>query len=356
MRHSLAALPLALAALFAGAGASAQSNVTVFGLIDLNVASLRASGTGTQTLMGTDGYQSSRLGFRGTEDLGGGMSASFWLEGAMSNDDGRGGSTNLSNQSAGAVAAGGLTFARRSTVSLTSNMGELRVGRDYVPGFLNLSNFAAFGTNGVGNSGLLFYPVQSAARVTNVRASNSIGYFLPNLGGVYGQAMIAFGENASSAGATADDGKVSGLRLGYASGPFDGAVATTQTRISAVGNLTQTNLGASYDFGVVRPMLLWNQNKVGTTSVRSTMISGLIPVGAGQIRLAYATARATGIANDADQWTLGYVHNLSKRSALYANYSRISNKGVGTNYNVGLAVTAAGGSSNGLEMGIRHSF
>ena len=284
MRHSLAALPLALAALFAGAGASAQSNVTVFGLIDLNVASLRASGTGTQTLMGTDGYQSSRLGFRGTEDLGGGMSASFWLEGAMSNDDGRGGSTNLSNQSAGAVAAGGLTFARRSTVSLTSNMGELRVGRDYVPGFLNLSNFAAFGTNGVGNSGLLFYPVQSAARVTNVRASNSIGYFLPNLGGVYGQAMIAFGENASSAGATADDGKVSGLRL------------------------------------------------------------------------AYATARATGIANDADQWTLGYVHNLSKRSALYANYSRISNKGVGTNYNVGLAVTAAGGSSNGLEMGIRHSF
>ena len=83
---------IALAALAAAGAASAQSSVTLFGIVDATIAHGRASGTGNanKTALSNSGYNSSRLGFRGTEDLGGGMSASFWLEGGVSNDDGAG--------------------------------------------------------------------------------------------------------------------------------------------------------------------------------------------------------------------------------------------------------------------------
>jgi predicted porin len=348
---TLATACIALAA----TGAHAQSSVTLFGLIDTGVARYSGEGGARRALVTGDAYQSSRLGFRGVEDLGGGLKAGFHLEAAIAPDTGAGGSTNTNNQSSG-NAGGGLTFGRRSTVSLMGGWGEVRLGRDYVPGFHNLSTFSAFGTNGVGSSGHLFYPVQSAARITNVRASNSIGYLLPSIGGLYGQAMVAFGENPSNAGATEDDGQVLGLRLGYAAGPFNVAAATTRTRISALGDLRQTNLGASYDFGVVKPMLLWGENRVGATRARAVMLSATAPVGAsGQVRVAYARVNTTGVGNDASQWAAGYVNNLSKRTAVYAQYGRVSNQS-GTNYHVGQAPGVAGGASSGLEAGIRHSF
>ena len=361
MRRSGIAAAAALAMTGITGAAHAQSSVTIFGLLDLNYAHLSGQGNGSQNILGNDGYQSSRIGFRGVEDLGGGLKAGFWLEAAINPDDGRGGATNTNNQTTGGAVSGigggqGLTFGRRSTVSLMGAWGEVRVGRDYVPGFWNLSVFSPFGTNGVGTAGSLFYPVQGAARITHVRASNSIGYLLPKLGGFYGQAMYAMGENASNAGATADDGRVAGLRVGYASGPVDVALGTTQTKINSVGNLTQTNLGASWNFGVAKPMVLWNENKVGATRTRTWLVGANVLVGPGVIRVAYSRVNTDRVANDADQWALGYVHNLSKRTALYANWSRISNKNGGTTYNVGRATTVPGGSSSGFELGVRHSF
>lgn len=348
-------LALACAALACGI-AQAQSSVTVFGLVNVGVARYSGQGNGSRTMVASDSYQSSRLGFRGVEDLGGGLKAGFWLESSVLPDSGVGGTTNTNNQSTGGSGGGGLTFGRRSTVSLMGTWGEGRLGRDYVPGFHNLSTFNPFGTNGVGNTGFLFYPVQNAARITNVRASNSVGYFLPAMGGFYGQAMYALGENASNAGVTADDGRVLGFRLGYAAGPVNAAIATTKTKISAIGDLRQTNLGASYDAGFAKPMLLWNENRVAATRTRSVLVGASIPVGAnGLARVMYAKVDTTGVANDADHWAVGYVHNLSKRTALYGTYGRINNDG-GTNYSVGRATIVAGGISSGFEFGIRHTF
>jgi predicted porin len=347
--------PIALAVLACGA-AHAQSSVTVFGLLDVSAA--RFSGDGpTLTGLMTDGLQSSRLGFRGVEDLGGGLSASFWLEAALNPNNGSGGTTNTNNQANGGIGGGGLTFGRRSTVSLTSkSLGELRLGRDYTPGFWNLSNFHPFGTNGVGSAGILFYPVPSGARITNVRASNSIGYFLPgNLGGFYGQAMYAFG-NTSSVATNPDDGRLYGARLGWAGGPVDVAVGYSRTKLTPVGDFRQTNIGASYDLKVVKLFALWGQNKVGATKTKPWNVGVHVPFGAGVFRAAYGKVKATGVANDASQWTLGYVHNLSKRTALYANYSQIDNKGAGTTFNVGSPVTTPGGESKGWELGVRHAF
>jgi len=213
---------IALAVLAAAGSASAQSSVTLFGIVDATLMWGRGTVADRFSLTNS-GYNSSRLGFRGVEDLGGGMRASFWLEAGVTNDDGRGAATNTNNQATGGAVAGigggqGLTFNRRSTVSLSGNWGEIRLGRDYVPQFWNQTVFDPFGTNGVGSSQVLAGMLTLANAGSNgVRASNSMGYFLPgNLGGFYGQVQYYVGENASNAGATENDGNGYGLRLGFA--------------------------------------------------------------------------------------------------------------------------------------------
>lgn len=128
---------LTAAALFGVGFANAQSSVTLFGVVDTGISNYSSKSqdmngatlfnpfyvnqgtrTASQTALSSGGYSTSRLGFRGTEDLGGGLAASFWLEAPISPDDGKTGIT---------------TFQRRSTVSLSGGFGELRLGRDYVP-------------------------------------------------------------------------------------------------------------------------------------------------------------------------------------------------------------------------------
>ncbi len=349
---------LGVAALACTTGAAlAQSAVTVFGVADVSYQMNTASGAGSQNLLTTDGNTSSRFGFRGTEDLGGGLKASFHFEGAVALTTGAGGSTNVNNS--GANSSTGL-FGRRSTVSLAGSWGELRAGRDYVPTFNNLTTaMHPFGTNGVGNAGQLFYPVAAGGTTvrTNVRASNSIAYLLPaGAGGFNGHFMVANGQNGTT-GATADNGNYLGGRLGYAAGPLALAYATGTTKYNT-GNYTQSNFGINYKFGPAKLMYLYGKNEVGATNTSVNMIGTQYDVGAGQVRAAYTTLKADKVANDASQWTLGYVHNLSKRTAIYGNYSVVTNDGIGKTFSVGdgLTPTDAGGNSTGAQLGLRHSF
>ncbi len=344
--------------------AHAQANVEIFGLLDIGYLHTSADGNGSVSSINTDGNTSSRLGFRGTEDLGGGMKAAFWLEAAVGPDTGIGGSTSVENKTAGLAGINGsqgLTFGRRSTVSLIGGFGELRLGRDYVPSFNNLTvSMHPFGTNGVGNAGQLFYQVNTGGTTarTNVRASNSIGYFLPaGLGGFTGHFMYAMGEQASNAGAIADDGNHVGARIGYRSGDLNMALATGTTKY-ATGDFTQTNFAINYQFGPAKLMYLWGKNDVGVTSTTVNMVGTQYKVSTGEVRFAYTTLKADKVANDATQWAVGYVHDLSKRTALYANYSQVSNDGTGVKFSVGSgnSTTTPGGGSTGYEFGVRHSF
>ena len=340
MKKSLVAL-----AILAAAGvASAQSSVTLFGVVDATYAHGSGSGVGSssKSQLTNSGYNSSRLGFRGTEDLGGGMSASFWLEAGLNNDNGSGALTNTNNQTTGATGGGGLTFNRRSTVSLASGLGEVRLGRDYSPQFWNQTVFDPFGTNGVGttqtlNSGL--------GGPVAVRASNSIGYFLPgNLGGFYGQFQHYLGENNKNGAATEKDGRGSAIRLGYANGPVNVAIATSRTtyaRTAAAaavlpaqgvtgvsadtapsaavaaggGDIKSTNIGGSYDFGVASVMALVTRDRVdaaASVTGKGALIGTLIPLGAGQIRAAYSTYKTDAAGTPkSKKMALGYVLNLS---------------------------------------------
>lgn len=350
-------------ATIAGTGAvCAQSSVTLFGIMDTTFQRLYADGNGQLTRLHRSGYADSRLGFRGTEDLGGGLTASFWMEAQVWSDQGGGGANNSNNQLSGAIPGGeGLNFNRRSTLSLSGNFGEIRVGRDFVPSVWNLVYFDPMYTSGVGSVLNLvnFRGGTLTAAPTGVRASNSIGYLLPkNLGGFYGQAMYALGENLSTS-VNKNDGRYLGGRIGYASGPLDVAVGYGTTEY-ATGDYRMWNIGGQWKFGSTTVMGQYERDQWRTSGApdyqATWLVGAIVPVGAGAIRMSYSRTNVSGTPNDADQIALGYVHNLSKRTAVYASIARLDNKGTGTSFSQGLSPLKPGGSTRGYDLGIRHTF
>ena len=352
MKKSL--LALAVLGGFAGV-ASAQSSVTLYGTIDLNGRYVKNDGSSKRVSLSQDGINSSQLGFRGVEDLGGGLKASFVLLAGVNADTG-----SANNQ----------FWNRRSTVSLSGGFGEVRLGRDYTPTFWNTTIFDAFGTNGLGDS----LGVKQLIAPDNTRANNTIGYFLPsNIGGVYGQAMVAAGEGNNS-------GRYVGGRVGFAAGPFDVAVSYAQERVLSLGSGNQYktfNVGGSYDFGFLKLMGYYSQEKVPGIKDQMFSISGVVPLGQGEIHVGGEQSKldASGTSNKVKKFALGYVYNLSKRTALYATGAIIDND-AGSRLSLGstaisaanatgdwgggigsaTALPTAGGKSKGFEAGIRHFF
>lgn len=345
--------------------AAAQSSVTLFGVVDARVAIGRGS-IADRNQLASGGTNTSRLGFRGVEDLGGGMSASFWLEAGLNTDDGQGSPSNANNQASGigAAAAGrqGLVFNRRSTVSLTSGWGELRAGRDYMPQYWNLYYADPFGNVGVGLPMPATYAFGGVngfggpAANMGIYASNTVSYFTPgNLGGFFGHVQYYFGENLQDGAASEDDGSGGGVRVGYASGPIYASVATGRTEYAA-GDNRQSNAVATYDFGVAKVGAQISRDKKGPLTGKGWLLSGWVPVGAGQILASYSQYETTATGNpEGKKLALGYIHNLSKRTALYTTWARLKNSG-GAALALNGAATAPNTSSNGLDLGIRHFF
>ena len=331
---------LALAALTAFAGvASAQSSVTLFGIVDLSVNSVK-NGSLSQKLLSNDQLNSNRLGFRGVEDLGGGMRAGFHLEGAMSPDNGN---------------AGGQTWQRRSTVSLMGGFGEIRLGRDYTPSFWNYTIFDPFGTNGMGAASNLVSTLSSGA-TTFVRANNTVGYFLPAMGGVYGQVQVAAGEGATG-------NKYFGGRLGYAGGPVNVAVAYGKTDKTGamIDDYTDINFGGSFNMGFMSLMGTYSKRDYSTADQKNIMVGLTVPFGQSTLKAAYNTASGSAKSLEAKQISFGYQYDLSKRTAIYATVSSLNNDGdaaTGARFTIGQgpAQTRGGDSSKGYNLGVRHSF
>lgn len=361
MKKSL--LALAALGMFAGA-ASAQSSVTLFGIVDAGVARLTAktsAGSKSVTGMTNSGLNSSRLGFRGVEDLGGGLRAGFHIEGQLYNDTGDGRAT-----------ATPFDFQRRSTVSLMGNFGEVRLGRDYTPTFSNVSAYDPFGTNGVGTSmATSMLSGLGIAAQGNTRQNNSIGYFLPgNLGGFTGNFMFGLAENVSG---TRKANQYFGARLGYAAGPLSVTGAYGDNTSAAQANdVKYMSVGASYDVGVVKPMGYWAREKAdGGARIDAYLIGATVPLGQGELRASVArydikkNAQGLNNRNDWDKYAIGYGYNLSKRTQLYGTYAVVRNKngqtktisqnGLASPLTAG-ATVLGGKNSTGLEAGIRHSF
>lgn len=344
---------LALIALAASATAHAQSTVTVFGIVDAAVTYGSGSISSRKQLMNS-GYNSSRLGFRGVEDLGGGSYAGFHIEGAINNDDGSGANTNTNNQASGAISSnGGMTWGRKVHVTLGGGWGELRLGRDYTPIYSNKSAFDSFGTNGVGSSQV---QVSNIGGFTSVRASNSIGYFLPpRIGGLYGTVMYFMGENVSGA-ANSKDGTGSGIRIGYTSGPLNVAAATQRTSYVA-GDITTSNAGFSYNAGFAIIKAMYDRDAISGGVTGEGAVAGVqIPFGAHEIRSSYGYYERDAAGNPkVAKLSLGYVYTLSKRTLVYTTVARVRNAG-GSAVGLNGGVTAANQGATGFDLGISHSF
>jgi len=391
MKKSL--LALAVAGAFSGA-AFAQSSVTLFGIADTGYTYVKGDGNGNIKGMSNSGLNSSRIGVRGSEDLGGGLKANFWFEGSVNTDSGSGAATNTNNQASGSSGTG-FSFNRRMFVGMSGGFGEFRLGRNYTPMFMQVTSNDPFGTNGIGETTMestqgLFLAANgstspAAAIATNVRASNALEYLTPSgIGGVYVHAMYALGENPSVVGANvsnpnANDGRVVSIRAGWAGGPADISVAyvkTTLAQSTALGSYTVYGLGGTLTFGAFKPMFQYYKHKVDIDNTvnqdpeRTDFMLGLVATfGATDLRMAFnnnnvAHPGGAGAAafDGARQYSIGPVYNLSRRTAIYGTIAMIDNKNQGVNWSLATTGTGsrtpltAGGKSEGIEFGIRHSF
>ena len=340
---------VALAVLAASGAAMAQSSVTLFGVVDAGYAV--GKGTTNKTALSTDRIGSSRLGFRGVEDLGGGMRAEFWLEAGVANDSGAAYASNSNNQAVTALASAGtqgLTFNRKSTVGLVGSMGEIRLGRDYSPQFYPDAQYDPFGTNGVASS-LIAYGGGFAA----VRASNMVAYHSPVVGGLSVMLGSYMGEN-NTGGAAGKAGDGNGIHVKYANGPLALGIASATTKTAAATEVKTSTMGGSYNFGVAAVM--FNSNTVsntGAVDLKGQLLGLTVPMAGGTFKFSNASLKQG--AAETKRNAVGFVQPLSKRTSLFATYARNGNSG-GAARGLNGATVNPNVSSTGYDLGVNHTF
>jgi predicted porin len=331
MKKSL--LALAVLGAFAGA-ASAQTNVTIYGIADVGIQRAKTSGaaTGNGTTWGLESgiWSGSRLGFKGSEDLGGGMSAIFTLENGYLIDTGR-------------IDQAGQLFGRQAWVGLNGGFGAVKFGRQYTPMFQAIDSIDPFETGLAGNALTTFESF-------GLRMDNTINYSLPsNLGGFYGQIGYGLGEVAGDNGAN----RQLGLSVGYANGPINAVVAYhDRNNVTDTGGDNATFLGATYDFGVAKIHAAFQNGKLDNPAPaadrknRSYMIGASAPVGAGRVLASFQRADDRDSDANIDAWALGYTYGLSKRTDLYTSLGQTKTEVPNT----------ADIDTDVFNVGIRHKF
>ncbi|MDP3835143.1 MAG: porin [Hydrogenophaga sp.] len=298
---------IALAVLAATTGAAmAQSNVTLYGRIDTSIGSEKLNGVSTSKLF-SGNLTTSRYGFRGTEDLGGGLKANFALENGFNSDDGTTG-TN------------GSAFNRQSWVGLSGGFGAVKLGKTD-------SVFKDVYDLGVANNlfDSEFTPVKIAyAGVSNFssRPENQLRYETPNMGGFSAGLTYALDENVAPATANSE---VTAFNLRYRAGPLDvGLGYQEQDNVTATLDREYTVLSAGYDFGVVRLSgQIHNAKQRSGLKDSDYAIGVAMPLGAFTVSAGYAssTTKTNGVKTaDGEAFAFGATYALSKRTSLYGAY------------------------------------
>jgi predicted porin len=357
-------IALAVAGLMSGA-AFAQSNVTVYGVADAGYARysgseapVAANKRETRNNIDDSNQATSRIGFKGTEDMGGGLSALFQLEYTVAND------ANV-----------GYGAARTQIVGLSSKtMGTMVMGRLVNPARALVAAQDPFGGNGAG----AFQNIQAQT----TWADNVIAYVSPAMMGfdvTVGYTNNLAGDEVNIA-KNALDTNLSGWVFvpKYANGPIeagfsyerfntDGTTAANQDL-----NLRRWNLAGSYNFGVVKLGGTYGKLSVddttavtGGTDIKQWMLSVTAPISAsGTILASYNKLTASDVGPDgkASMWALGYNHAMSKRTNAYVTYAHLNTNdaaegafSVQANFNPLVAPTTNGYTS-GLNIGLRHNF
>lgn len=325
---------IALAAVAATGAAFAQSSVTLYGVADVAVGKAGVAGNNlanttnpvnNQVGLASDKFQAiasntlnngtSRYGFRGVEDLGGGLKAGFNFEAGISLADGSG------NKS------GGQTFSRAANVSLMGGFGEIRAGRSLTPSFYSVASWELTGT---ANYSIVANQFSFAG--AGPRDSALVMYRSPSFGGLTVDVGTVLKGN--DAAATAGDQSKLDLGATYAAGPLTASLAYNKVS-GAVKNVA---LGAKYNFGTFAVAGSY-QDPAGVKKGFTLGVSA--PVG--PVTLTADLARATDSANKNTDFLLEAKYALSKRTFVYGVYMKDG-------------AVSTGKSVNGYAVGVRHNF
>lgn len=331
MKKSL--LALAVLGAFAGV-ASAQSSVTLYGLIDANMG----KDIGSAAKRMSQGA-SSRLGFRGVEDLGGGSAAFFQLENRYTPNNGVINGGNTVNGSPITL------WQARSYVGLRGGWGEVRLGREYNGAFFHGEVMGdPWGWDTVAST--LTVAAMRAGDATFTNVNNAITYNSPNMSGFSFTGQIA--ESNANCGASAIVG--SGVTFGScAKRPFSGGASysagpfTARIGYAAPGANGQkwTSFNTQYDMGVAK---LWgflgNGTNAAGQSAKSWMLAVSAPMGQADLRLALVDVKVNDVKT-VQGWAVGYHYALSKRTTLYTDFA--SNSKAATE-------------KQGYDFGVKHAF
>lgn len=336
-------IALAIAGL-ASTAAFAQTNVTVYGIADaaaVGVTNLGSTAGQTQFAVSSGVLSTSRIGFKGVEDLGNGLKALFTLEYGLAID----GNTGI-----GATSA----LARQQFVGLTGGFGTAIIGRLQTTGL----DFTVAGSALGGSSTLgAINAVGGGTLVTaGGRANNAIAYVSPSFGGVtlaYNHARAPLtGSEYGNVQNTDDTANL--LSASYANGPITAGVVyskivASQTNLVA-DNIKEWGLRAGYDLKVVKLQAAYQQQKADATSAvgkdSKWVVSATVPVGAkvGVIAEFASLSKKSTVGDDnVRAFTLASTYSLSKRTTAYAGL-------------VAKRSQVLNADTNTYAVGLRHSF
>jgi len=365
MKYVLGAAAIALAA-----PAFAQSSVTIYGVVDLGGQYL--DGHSKEALVTPGGLAGSRIGFKGTEDLGDGLYADFVLEGGINIDT-------------GGSAQGGQLFGRQAYGALRkASIGTLSAGRQYGSVYTLTSDFSIFGnttaggptTATIGGFANGYEPVRGAS-ATGVppasgssvnggpaRVNNSVRFTTPTFSGFRMSALYGAGEVQ---GGTFEN-RIVDFSARYTGYGFDAMVsyiddkAQTATAQTAVGT---TTVGLSYTYDALRVMggyLDVNDKRPQDLDGHGWWIGTDYRIGLNLLKLQFLQNKASyGTDNKTNAYGIGYQYDFSKRTALYTSLTRFDSgtgAGVGrfnTSIPTGLTTTADNDITE-FMLSVRHNF
>lgn len=337
--------------------AIAQSSVTLYGAVDAGITFDGDNITGGDERVGLDsGIQAgSRLGVRGTEDLGGGLSGIFALEMGLAADTGE------STQGGSRLGADGnpqrfnRTFGRQAYVGLESNWGRLTFGRQYTPYYLALSGVADPFAGGLAGT------AENLMWRSGTRMDNTIKYVLPEWGGFNAELAYSFEEETDNS----DRGRAYSGSLGYATGPFAIKLAHHSLN-SETDDIREraTLLAGTYDLNVAKlhlgladndNVLTGSSGGIRNADSRDLVTGASVPFGRSTFLVSYVRKDDRSASDlDADQWGVGYLYNISKRTNFYTSFAQISNDN-GARYTVGNSMNVGTGEQQ-FNLGVRHTF
>lgn len=333
---------IALAALgLVGGVASAQSSVTLYGVVDVAVE--RVKGATSLTRVTSGQQQGSRWGLRGTEDLGGGLKAMFVLE-------------NGFNADVGTFGQGGRLFGRQGYLGLGGGWGAVRLGRQYTP----MDDIASI-------IGTKVYDVLSVVPIIGNgdynRVDNAITYVSPTVANTVFQLQYSLGEERASANTSKDFAKQVSAHALYAKGPLTAGISLMQVT-DADGVLAGKQgkdallVAGAYDFGSFKLSAYYDAEDKAVKKLKVYGLAAAFKFGETTVSVGAAQAKdvngsAAAASDDAKIYTLQASHSLSKRTAIYSHLTAVSNDAAAA---LGFNNPIAGSNSNGIQFGLRHRF